>query len=232
MTDKQRQALKGVAQELSKKLPSGSTIGLGSGSTVATLLEELSPLVMAKGRRISGVPTSTQIELVASRNGIDLVPFRGSVDLVVDGADQVDNKLNLIKGGGGALLREKVVMGSAKAIAIVASENKFAARLCERGARVPVEVVPMARESAKVRLSLLGGVPEERLMQKGYPYFTENGNLILDTMFEPLDDPAQLESKVKSVPGVVEVGVFTFKPITVYKLMDDGTYDALSSKTK
>ncbi len=225
--DKLRQALKGVAQELSKKISAGSTLGLGSGSTVATLIEELSPLAIAKSKRIGGVPTSTQIEMVASRNGITLVPFRGSVDLVVDGADQVDAGLNLIKGGGGALLREKVVMGSAKEIAVVAAENKFARRLCERGVKVPIEVVPMARESAKVRLSMQGGVPEERLMPKGYPYFTENGNVILDTMFEPVEDPRDLEVRLKSVPGVAEVGIFTFKPITVYRLKDDGTFDVL-----
>ncbi len=225
--DKLRQALKGVAQELSKKISAGTTLGLGSGSTVATLIEELSPLAIAKSKRIGGVPTSTQIEMVASRNGITLVPFRGSVDLVVDGADQVDAGLNLIKGGGGALLREKVVMGSAKEIAVVAAENKFSRRLCENGVKVPIEVVPMARESAKVRLSMLGGVPEERLMPKGYPYFTENGNVILDTMFEPVEGPRDLEVRLKSVPGVAEVGIFTFKPITVYRLKDDGTFDVL-----
>ncbi len=225
--DNQRQALRKVAQELAKKVSGGTTLGLGSGSTVATLIEELSPALIAKRSRVNGVPTSTQIELVAARNGVNLVPFGGSVDLDIDGADQVDEDLNLVKGGGGALLREKVVMGSAKSIAIVASENKFAKKLCEKGVRVPVEVVPMARESAKVKISKLGGVPEERLLPKGYPYFTENGNVILDTLFEPLDDPRKTETVLRSVPGVAEVGIFTFKPITVYRLNDDGTFDAL-----
>ena len=227
--DKLREALKGVARELSKSIGPGTTLGLGSGSTVATLLEELSPLVIAKSKEIRGVPTSTQIELVASRCGITLVPFRGSVDLVIDGADQVDSGLNLVKGGGGALLREKVVMGSAKRIAVVAAENKFVKRLCENATRVPVEVFPLARESAKMKLSMLGGVPDERLLPKGYPYFTENGNVILDTLFEPVDDPRELESKVKSTPGVAEVGIFTFKPLTVYRLMADGGFEALES---
>lgn len=227
--DKLRDALKGVARELAKSVSPGTTLGLGSGSTVATLLEELAPLVLAKSRAVNGVPTSTQIEMVAARCGFNLVPFRGSVDLVVDGADQVDARLNLIKGGGGALLREKVVMGSAKGVAIVATENKFVRRLCDNGVRVPVEVIPMARESAKVKLSLLGGVPDERLLPKGYPYFTENGNIILDTLFEPVDDPAGLESRVKSTPGVAEVGIFTFKPMTVYKLGGDGNFEVLKS---
>ena len=228
--DNQRQALKGVAKELSKRIGSSATLGLGSGSTLAALLEELSPLLIASSKKVAGVPTSSQIELVASKCGITLVPFKGSVDIAVDGADQVDGKLNLIKGGGGALLKEKVVMGGAKDIAIVASENKFAKMLCENAVRVPIEVVPLARESAKVRLSRLGGVPEERLLPKGYPYFTENGNLILDTIFEPVDDPKEMETKLKSVPGVVEAGIFTFKPITVYKLKSDGTFETLDER--
>ncbi|MGP8124676.1 MAG: ribose 5-phosphate isomerase A [Nitrososphaerales archaeon] len=228
--DKHRQALEGVARDLAKRIVEGMTLGLGSGSTVAALIEELSPLVLAKSKRISGVPTSTQIEMVASRNGIALTSFTGSVDLVIDGADQVDASLNLVKGGGGALLREKVVMSSAKEVAIIASEEKFAKRLCEKGARVPVEVVTMARESAKVKLSMLGGVPEERLLPKGYPYFTENGNIILDTMFEPVEDPRAFEVRLKAVPGVVEVGIFTHKPITVFKLKGDGTFEVLERR--
>ena len=224
--DRLREALKGVAKELAKSIGPSATLGLGSGSTVANLLEELSPLIMGD-KGIKGVPTSTQIELVASRCGINVVPFRGSVDLVVDGADQVDAGLNLIKGGGGALLREKVVMGSAKKIAVVAAANKFVERLCENGVRVPVEVFPLARESAKLKLSLLGGVPDERLLPKGYPFFTENGNIVLDTLFEPVERPRDLEIKVRSTPGVAEVGIFTFKPITVYRLGADGSFATL-----
>jgi ribose 5-phosphate isomerase A len=225
--DRLRDALKGVARELARGIGPGTTLGLGSGSTVATLLEELSPLAMARAKTVNGVSTSTQIEMVATRCGINLVPFRGSVDLALDGADQVDSRLNLVKGGGGALLKEKVVMGSAKSIAIVASEGKFVKRLCDNGVRVPVEVFPVARESAKVKLSMLGGVPEERLMPKGYPYFTENGNMILDTLFEPVDNPRDLEVKVKSTPGVAEVGIFTFKPITIFRLGTDGNFEVL-----
>jgi ribose 5-phosphate isomerase A len=225
--DRTREALGGVAAELAKSIGPGTTLGLGSGSTVATLLEELAPLAISKAGKIRGVPTSTQIEVVASRCGIDLSPFGGSVDLVLDGADQVDGGLNLVKGGGGALLREKVVMGSAKEIAIVASEGKFVKTLCQNGVRVPVEVHPMARESVKRRLSSLGGIPEERLLPKGYPYFTENGNIILDTKFEPVKDPRALEAKAKYIPGVAEVGIFTIKPINVYKLKSDGTFKVL-----
>ncbi len=225
--DSLRLALKGVAEQLSRSIPAGATIGLGSGSTVATLLEELAPLLISRKTGAHGVPTSTQIEMVAARNGIPLAPFKESVDLAIDGADQVDADLNMIKGGGGALLKEKVLMGSAKSVAIVASENKFARRLCENAVRVPVEVFPLARQSAKVGLSKLGGVAEERLLPKGYPYFTENGNFILDTAFEPIDRPREMEMNVKSVPGVAEVGIFTFKPITVFRLNAEGNFDVL-----
>ncbi|MDV3277723.1 MAG: ribose 5-phosphate isomerase A [Nitrososphaerales archaeon] len=224
--DKLKQAIRAVAEELAGRIQAGATLGLGSGSTVAALLDELSPLLKKAGG-MTGVTTSTQIETVAAKNGIEIVPFRGSVDLVLDGADQVDSELNLIKGGGGALLKEKVLMSGAKSIAIVAGEHKFAGRLCENGVVVPVEVFPLARQSAKARLTELGGRPEERLLPKGYPYFTENGNLILDTAFPPIKNPRELEVMVKTVPGVAEVGIFTFKPITVFRLSDDGSYDEL-----
>lgn len=220
-------ALKGVAQELAKTVESGQVLGLGSGSTVAGLLDELAPLLLAKKKSVTGVPTSSQIELVATRNGIKLSPFTGAVDLALDGADQVDAGLNLIKGGGGALLREKVVMGSAGRIAIVASGDKFVHELCERGVKVPLEVVPLAKVSAKRRISELGGLPEMRMLQKGFPYFTENGNVILDAMFEPIDDPPSMEAKLKNVPGIVEVGIFTFKPVNVFRLQTDGNFDLL-----
>jgi len=176
---------------------------------------------------VTGVPTSTQIEIVATESGISIVPFAGSVDLVVDGADQVDGRMNLIKGGGGALLREKVLMSSAKKVAIVAGEEKFAPKLCTGGVKVPVEVAPFARKSVKAKLAQLGGAPEERLLPKGYPYFTENGNVILDTRFAPIDEPAALEGRVKNIPGVVEVGIFTIKPITVYKVRESGRFEVM-----
>ena len=223
-----RPGLKGVAERIGGSIKDGYILGLGSGSTVAALLEELSPVLSAKGLTIGGVPTSTQIEIVASKSGIPIVPFSGSVDLSIDGADQVDRGLNLIKGGGGALLKEKVLMSSAKRVGIVAGEEKFASRLCMNGVKVPVEVLPFARSSVKAKLSRLGGHPEERLLPKGYPYFTENGNVILDTGFAPIDDPIALEKEVKNLPGVEEVGIFTIKPITVYRINEDGTFKVLN----
>jgi len=220
--------LRGVAERVAVSIKDGTLLGLGSGSTVAGLLVELSPLLAKKGVTARGIPTSTQIEIVATKSGISIVPFTDYVDLVLDGADQVDRRLNLIKGGGGALLREKVVMSSAKKVAIVAGEEKFAPRLCTGGVKVPVEVSPFARKSVKAKLSQLGGLPEECLLPKCYPGFTENGNVILDTSFAPIEEPTALEAKVKNLAGVVEVGIFTIKPITVYKVKESGTFEVLS----
>ncbi len=227
--DKFRDGLKGVAETISLEIKDKSLIGLGSGSTVAALLEELSPLLVSRGVSVSGVPSSAQIEMVATRSGIQVLPFTGAVDFVVDGADQVDRQLNLIKGGGGALLKEKVFMGSSKRTIVVAGEEKFVRLLGEKGVKVPVEVAPIARVPAIRRLSQMGGVPEERVLPKGYPYYTENGNIVLDTLFEPIGNPAELEVEIKKIPGVVEDGIFTFKPITVFKLRANGTFELLKS---
>jgi ribose 5-phosphate isomerase A len=229
--DNLKKAASAVAREVATRIPRGAVLGLGSGSTVAVMLDELAPLIKEK-EVAGGVPTSTQIEIVAATKAIQTVPFRGAVDVVLDGADQVDAKLNLIKGGGGALLREKILMSSTKHVLIFASEAKFSRLLCEQGVKVPVEVFPFARESVKSRLRKMGGRPEERLLPKGYPYFTENGNVILDTAFEPIRNPAEMEVAVKSIPGVAEVGIFTFKPLTVFKLNDDGTHEVLEGPSK
>jgi len=224
-----RAGLKRVAESLSESIKDQATIGLGSGSTVALLLEELFKILAAKGISVIGVPTSMQIERVATKYGMTTGPMRGSLDLVVDGADQVDRKLNLIKGGGGALLKEKVLMSSSKKVAIVVSESKFAPLLCSNGVKVPVEVAPFALDSVKAKLAGLGGIPEERLLSKGYPYYTENGNIILDTGFRPIRNPAKLEARVKNLAGVLEVGIFTVRPITVYKVIAKGRFEVFDS---
>src|SRR5438046_4136119 len=150
--EKIRPGMRGVAEMVARTISDGTLLGLGSGSTVAGLLKELAPLLAKKGVAIRGVPTSTQIEMVVTESGISIVPFMGSVDLVIDGADQVDSRLNLIKGGGGALLREQVLMSSAKKVPDVAWGEKFAPKLCTGGVKVPVEVGPFARKSVKAKL--------------------------------------------------------------------------------
>ncbi len=224
MSGGREKSISGVASELSPEIRAKMTLGLGSGSTVASLLRELANTIGKRMKGLRAVPTSMQIQTVAEELGIEVVPLRGRVDLVIDGADQIDEGLNMIKGGGGALLREKVLMWSSRKKVVVADDEKFSKKLCMNAVRVPVEVVPFARQSVKDRLADLHGVPHERLLPKGYSYFTENGNVILDTEFEPIDRPEEMERVIKSIPGVVENGIFTVKPIRVYRILKNGTY--------
>lgn len=215
-------ALKKVARDISRYISDKTIIGLGSGSTIALLLEELANILSTEGKKISGVPTSIQIENVAERLGISTMNLSAPINMVIDGADQVDRELNLIKGGGGALLKEKIVMKSCTNRFIVASKDKFVDKLCEMGAKVPVEVLPFARKIVKKELEDIGGIVEERMLSKGYPYITENGNIIMDVQFNPIEAPRELELTIKSIPGVIEVGIFTLKPISVYKVEEEG----------
>jgi len=220
-----------LGKELAAGIKDGDVVGLGSGSTVARLLPVMVKDLRDRGVEPLWVPTSLQIQLVALELSLRTVPLTTpNVVKVVDGADQVDAKLNMIKGGGGALLKEKVLLSSTKRAAIVADEKKFAAKLCMHDVRIPIEVTPFARETAASRLKKAGSKDVRiRLDQRGYPSYSENGNLLMDALFEPLERPEQLERELIAIPGVVEVGIFVIRPITVYKLRPDGGYEALKS---
>lgn len=220
-----------LGKELASGIEDGDVVGLGSGSTVARLLPVMVKDMRDRGVEALWVPTSLQIQLVALELSLRTVPLTTpNVVKVVDGADQVDGKLNMIKGGGGALLKEKVLLSSTRRAAIVADEKKFADKLCMHGVRVPIEVTPFARETAASRLKKAGSRDVIiRVDQRGYPSYSENGNLLMDALFEPIDKPEQLERELIAIPGVVEVGIFVIRPITVYKIRPDGGYAALKS---
>jgi len=220
-----------LGRELASGVRDGDIVGLGSGSTVARLLPVMVADMRERGVEATWVPTSLQIQLVAQELSLRVAPLTSpNVVKVVDGADQVDSKLNMIKGGGGALLKEKVLLSSTKNAAIVADEKKFAEKLCMNDVRVPVEVTPFARETATSRLKRAGSKDVRiRLDQRGYPSYSENGNLLMDALFAPLERPEQVERELKVIPGVVEVGVFVVRPITVFKIRPDGGYQALKS---
>jgi ribose 5-phosphate isomerase A len=229
LSTRRAESLQKIGAAVAGQIADGALLGLGSGSTVASLL----PIIAAEmsKRRVTGarwVPTSIQIQLEGQKVGLELSPLtRTGVDLVVDGADQVDERLNLIKGGGGALLKEKVLLSNAKKSIIVADERKFAKMLCANGVRVPIEASPFAREPVARRLRELGGEPILRLDNRAFPFYTENGNVILDTLFEPMERPATLEREVKTTPGVVEVGIFCIRPLEVYRLDENGDFRTL-----
>ncbi|AEB11917.1 ribose-5-phosphate isomerase RpiA [Marinithermus hydrothermalis] len=187
---------------------SGMTVGLGTGSTAKYAIQEI-------GRRlregslegVRGVPTSEASARLAREVGIPLVELGPEgVDLAIDGADEIAPDLALIKGLGGALLREKIVEATARVFVVIADSSKKVRALGERGP-VPVEVAPFGYRATLVALRRLGGVPEVR-MAGGRPFVTDNGNLIADVRFDPIEDPARLEQELKAIPGVLEVGLF------------------------
>ncbi|HET6202497.1 MAG TPA: ribose-5-phosphate isomerase RpiA [Planctomycetota bacterium] len=186
----------------------GATLGLGTGTTVAFVLERLAARIRQEGLRVRGLPTSRRTEEAARALGIPLVSFDDvpSLDLAIDGADEVDPRWNLIKGGGGALLREKVVASASRRTTIVVGAEKLVPRLGRFP--LPVEVVRFAWRPAAKALEALGCRPELRRDPAGGAYVTDEGHGILDCRFEGIDDPAALDAAIDRIPGVVETGIF------------------------
>lgn len=185
----------------------GAVLGLGTGSTVQFVLEELARRQRG-GERFLGVPTSRRTEDECRRLGLKLTTLgdHPELALTIDGADELDGRLNLIKGGGGALLREKVVAAASRQLVVVADERKLVQDLGSTFA-LPVEVVPFAVDPVRRRLESLGAKPSLRAGDGG-PYRTDNGNHILDARFVRIPDPPAMERTIKMTPGVAEVGLF------------------------
>jgi ribose 5-phosphate isomerase A len=219
-------AFQRLAKDAVKHAKGARLIGLGSGNSVAFIVRELSALPNKDS--IEFIPTSLQIKLEAERGHLRISDEVGipDIDLVFDGADQIDSKFNMIKGGGGALLREKILISAAKKVIIVADESKFVKSFTRS---VPIEVHPMARTIVTRTLSRIGAGVELRTLDKGYPFVSENGNLILDTTFSSIPDPEKKEIELKMIPGVIEVGLFTKKADTFYKAKKDGSFEAVST---
>jgi len=185
----------------------GMVLGLGTGSTVLYALERLSSRVR-EGLEIRGIPTSYQTARRAYEYGIPLTTLDEEPvpDLVMDGADQVDSRLFLIKGRGAALTKEKCVAAAGRRLIIVIDEQKLVNTL---SGLVPVEVIPFAVRPVMTRLESLGCKPVLRDgIRKDGPVITDNGNFIIDCGFEELDNPEELETTLSGIPGVVESGLF------------------------
>jgi ribose 5-phosphate isomerase A len=216
-------AIHAVRQQLSTT-NSNQVIGLGSGSMVAAIVREMAKLPDKK--RLEFVATSLQIKKEAENSGLKIVdenriPY---IDVVFDGADQIDSEFRMIKGGGGALLKEKVIMSAAKRVVIAADSNKFVDVF---SLSVPVEVHQFARSIVSIKLEGEGGIPKLRTIEKGYPFITENGNIILDTTFNLLMDVRKKELELKNIPGVLEVGLFTRVADIYYKAKIDGSFETI-----
>jgi ribose 5-phosphate isomerase A len=224
-------AFEKLAQSAARDLVAkGSVLGLGSGSSVARFAKALGDRVKRESLNVTVVPSSMQSWILASTNGLilanDSAHCPAEIDIAVDGADQISvSTRSMIKGGGGALLKEKIIISSAKKCFILADESKFVERL---NRPVPVEVTQFSTLSVEHKLrTTLGANPVLRKLDKGYPFFTESGNLILDVeLKEAIADPRVLEDKIKTVPGVVEAGIFNNPVTTFYRANQNGTFDS------
>jgi ribose 5-phosphate isomerase A len=201
----------------------GMTLGLGSGSTVKFFIEALGERVQ-KGLKITGVPTSNETARLASELGIPLLELsaKRKLDLTIDGADQVEvSTLNLIKGLGGALLREKLVAVHSSRMLVIVDESKLVDRLGGK-CPVPVEVVPFAWQTTAERLEYLGAEPHLRLASDGQALITDGGHHILDCHFASIEDAKALAAQLKSVVGVIETGLFIGVASTIIAAKQDG----------
>jgi len=212
-------AKKNAALEAVKHVKDGFIVGLGSGSTAAYAIEEIGKRIKHEALRVLGVPTSYQALLLAVKHRIQITTLEEhpTLDLTIDGADQIDEELNLIKGMGGALAREKIVAFASKKLVIVADENKKVKVLGENNHPVPIEVLPFAVPVLMRKIKEIGGKPTLREgIKKVGPVITDNGNVIIDADFGLIPKPSELERKLKKLPGVVETGLFVKMANLVY----------------
>jgi ribose 5-phosphate isomerase A len=194
--DLKRQAALAALEEIRD----GMIVGLGSGSTASIFIRELGKA----GLRVLGIPTSEESGRIAEEVGIQLTTFEKHprIDVTVDGADEVSPQLDLTKGLGGALVREKIVAHASRRVVIIVDESKMVQRLGTKTV-IPVEVIPLAVPLALLQLT------DSRVREKnGQTFITDNGNVILDWKYGPIDEPAVLEKQLKGMTGVVDSGIF------------------------
>ncbi len=219
-------AIKALSNNALKFVKDDYIIGLGSGRAATALVKSLAKLIKIKNYKIKGVPTSLQIKLIAEKLEIPLVEADqvDHIDVVFDGADQIDSQKYVIKGGGGALLRENILFSLAKKVVVMADKTKFVKNFTRT---VPVEIHPLARNSVISSIKKLGGTAQLRSLDRGYPFFTENGNIILDCDFGTIKNPKVLTQKIKGTTGVLESGIFLKKPDVIYRAKANGKFDII-----
>jgi len=202
--EKEKQA---AGRAAAKLVRDGDVVGLGTGSTAYFAVVALGERVKA-GLKIVGIPTSVKTGDLARQLGIPLTTLDETpqIDITLDGADEVDPRLNLIKGGGGALLREKVIATATKNMVVVVDSSKVVSVL--GNFPLPIEVISFARTVIENKIVSLGASPKLRTKTDGSPYLTDNGNQILDCSFGQIADPAALALILSDTPGIVEHGLF------------------------
>jgi ribose 5-phosphate isomerase A len=208
MTDTAASFKRAAAREALALVEADMILGLGSGTTSELFLDVLAERVAA-GLRVTAVPTSRRVAGIARRRGIEVMNLQDvpRIDLTIDGADEIQPRgLDLVKGGGGALLREKLVATAAQRFCVIADRSKIVSRLGEHWP-VPVAIVPFGWHQTADRIRGIGGVPTLRIKDGG-PLVTDDGLYILDCRFGPITDPVRLGAALKELLGVVEHGLF------------------------
>jgi ribose 5-phosphate isomerase A len=214
---------KAAAESAADFVQNGMVVGLGTGSTAFFAIHKIAERILS-GLKIHAVATSVQTENIARELNIPIISFSdvAVIDLAIDGADEVDPAGNLIKGGGGALLREKVVASNSRAFHVVVDHTKMVQSLGRFP--LPIEIFPFAYELTLKRISAMAN--KVSIRKNGDKFFiTDNGNLIVDGDFYPIAEPAALNVALKSIPGVAETGIFTSALVTsvTVGLEDGGT---------
>ncbi len=202
--DQEKQLAARAAVQL---VEAGNIVGLGSGSTAAHAVRFLAERVR-DGLKIVGVPTSLKTKQLAEQLGIPLTTLEQNpkIDIDIDGADEIDPQLNLIKGGGGAFLREKIIASVSRRFIVIGDSAKQVTRLGKFP--LPIEVISFAQSLIKIRIEALGAQVALRQYAYGNPYITDEGHHILDCTFGQIADPPDLAQKLRSIPGVIEHGLF------------------------
>jgi ribose 5-phosphate isomerase A len=210
-----------------ENVEAGMILGIGSGSTVVYAVKKIVEINKAKNMDLKCIPTSFQSRQLIVENGLTLVSLDQypEIDLDIDGADEIDNSLNLIKGGGGCLVQEKIIASASKKLVIIADFTKKSEFLGEHWKKgVPIEIIPLAHIPIMKRLEKLGGTPVLRMAQaKAGPLVTDNANFIIDADFGVLKNPLDLNLKLLQIPGVVDSGLFLGMAQAAYIGQKDGT---------
>lgn len=227
---KKNAAIKALEENVKKNM----VVGIGSGSTIVYAVQRLGEINKEKALNLKCIPSSFQAYQLIIDNGLELVSLEQfpEIDLDIDGADELDKDLNLIKGGGGCLVQEKILASNSKILIIIADFRKNSEKLgmtWKQG--VPIEVIPMAYFPIMKKLKKLGGNPVLRMAKsKSGPLITDNGNFIIDVDFGQIDNPNELNKKILPIPGIVDTGLFIGMVSKAYIGLENGEVLTLSKK--
>ncbi len=224
---KKNAAIKAVEDNVKKSM----IIGIGSGSTIVYAVEHIGKLNRENPLNLKCIPSSFQSYQLIIENGLELGTLEQcpDIDLDLDGADEIDKDLNLIKGGGGCLVQEKILASNSKKLIILVDFRKKSEKLGMNWKKgVPIEVIPMAYFPVMKKLEVLSGKPILRMAQsKSGPLITDNGNFILDVDFGVIENPTELNDKLLHIPGIVDTGLFIGMASSAYIGTEDGNVEVL-----